>query len=393
MSDFSRDKPHMNIGTIGHVDHGKTSLTAAITKVLSKTGGASFEDYSDIDNAPEEKARGITIATAHVEYETDNRHYAHVDCPGHADYIKNMITGAAQMDGAILVVSGDDGAMPQTREHILLAQQVGIEHICVFVNKADMVDDEELLELVEMEIRELLSEYGFDGDETPFVCGSALCALNDERADIGEERVLELLANCDAWIPEPTRDLDKDFLMPVENAYSIPGRGTVVTGRVERGIINKMEEVELIGYGQTLKTTVTGIEMFHKLLDQGQAGDNLGALVRGLKREDVSKGMVMCKPGTVNQYTKFDAQMYVLTKDEGGRHTPFMNGYRPQMFTRTGDITCEIQLPEETMVMPGEDATFSVEMINPLAVEEGQRFTVREGNRTVGTGVITKLVS
>lgn len=389
---FDRSKPHMNIGTIGHVDHGKTTLTAAITKVLSKHGGAKALDYDQIDKAPESKARGITIATAHVEYETANRHYAHVDCPGHADYIKNMITGAAQMDGAILVVSGDDGAMPQTREHILLARQVGIKHLCIFVNKADMVDDDELLELVEMEMRELLDEYGFDGDNTPFAFGSALCAVEDRRPELGEEAVLKLLENCDAWIPEPERDLDKEFLMPVENAYSISGRGTVITGRVERGILNKMDEVELVGYGQNIKTVCTGIEMFKKQLDQGQAGDNLGALVRGLKRDEVTKGMVMCKPGTVTQHTKFEAQMYVLSKDEGGRHTPFMNGYRPQMFTRTGDITCMINLPEETMVMPGEDATFTVEMINPLAVEEGQRFTVREGNKTVGTGVITSII-
>lgn len=391
---WQRTKPHVNIGTIGHVDHGKTTLTAAITRVMSETEGcsANFKGYADIDKAPEEKARGITINSTHVEYETTERHYAHVDCPGHADYIKNMITGAAQMDGAILVVSGDDGAMPQTREHLLLARQVGIKHVCVFVNKADMVDDDELLELVEMEIRELLDEYGFNGDDTPFVIGSALCALEDTRPEIGHDAVTQLLANCDSWIPQPTRDLDKDFLMPVENAYSIPGRGTVVTGRVERGILNKMEEVELVGYGKSIITTVTGIEMFHKLLDQGQAGDNLGALVRGLKRDEIHKGMVMCKPGTVKQHTRFEAQMYVLTKDEGGRHTPFMNGYRPQMFTRTGDITCEIKIEAEKMVMPGEDATFEVELISQLAVEEGQRFTVREGNRTVGTGVISKII-
>lgn len=382
----------MNIGTIGHVDHGKTSLTAAITRVLSETGGASFEAYDEIDNAPEEKARGITIATAHVEYETKNRHYAHVDCPGHADYIKNMITGAAQMDGAILVVSGDDGQMPQTREHLLLAKQVGITHVCVFINKADMVDDEELLELVEMELRELLDEYGFDGDNTPFVTGSALCAIENTRPEIGKDRVLELLENCDTWIPQPERDLDKPFLMPVENAYSIAGRGTVITGRVERGILNKGDDVELVGYGQVLKTTVTGIEMFHKELDRGQAGDNMGALVRGLKREDISKGMVMCKPGSTTQHTKFSAQMYVLSKDEGGRHTPFVDGYKPQLFTRTGDITAVFKLPEGQMVMPGEDATFEAELIHPLVLEEGQRFTVREGSKTVGTGVITKII-
>ena len=360
--------------------------------VLSKTGGAEFEAYDAIDNAPEEKARGITISTAHVEYETENRHYAHVDCPGHADYIKNMITGAAQMDGAILVVSGDDGAMPQTREHLLLAQQVGIKHVCVFINKADMVDDEELLELVEMELRDLLSEYGFDGDETPFVIGSALCAIEDREPKIGEEAVLELLEHCDTWIPQPTRDLDKDFLMPVENAYSIAGRGTVVTGRVERGIVNKGDEVEIVGFGDVLLTTVTGIEMFHKNLDQGQAGDNMGALVRGLKREEIHKGMVMCKPGSTTQHTQFKAQMYVLSKDEGGRHTPFVNGYKPQLFTRTGDITAEFKLPEGTMVMPGEDAEFEAELINPLALETGQRFTVREGSKTVGTGVILEIL-
>jgi len=392
LSDFSRDKPHVNIGTIGHVDHGKTSLTAAITKVLSKTGGAHFEAYDEIDNAPEEKARGITISTAHVEYETENRHYAHVDCPGHADYIKNMITGAAQMDGAILVVSGDDGSMPQTREHLLLAQQVGIREVCVFINKADMVDDDELLELVEMELRELLSEYGFDGDETPFVIGSALCAIEDREPHIGEEAVLQLLANCDSWIPEPVRDLDKDFLMPVENAYSIAGRGTVVTGRVERGILNKGDEVEIVGFGDVLETTVTGIEMFHKNLDQGQAGDNMGALVRGLKREEIHKGMVMCKPGSTTQHTQFKAQMYVLSKEEGGRHTPFVNGYKPQLFTRTGDITAEFKLPEGKMVMPGEDAEFEAELISPLALETGQRFTVREGSKTVGTGVILEIL-
>eukprot|EP00041_Stephanoeca_diplocostata_P008220 m.118844 g.118844 ORF g.118844 m.118844 type:complete len:440 (-) comp17225_c0_seq1:311-1630(-) len=392
LADFERNKPHLNIGTIGHVDHGKTTLTAAITKVLSKGGAADFQDYNQIDNAPEERARGITIATAHVEYETDNRHYAHVDCPGHADYVKNMITGAAQMDGAILVVSGDDGQMPQTREHLLLARQVGIQRVCVFINKADVVDDAELLELVEMEIRDLLSEYGFDGDETPFVAGSALCALEDRRPEIGEEAVRQLLQNCDEWIPEPVRDLDKDFLMPVENSYSIAGRGTVVTGRVERGVVNKGDEVELVGYGKVLNTTITGIEMFKKSLDRGEAGDNMGGLVRGLKRDDVMKGMVMAKPGSVSQHTKFEAQMYVLSKEEGGRHTPFVDGYRPQLFTRTGDITCTISLDDGKMVMPGEDATFGVELITQLVIEEGQRFTIREGNKTVGTGVVLKIV-
>lgn len=360
--------------------------------MLAKTGGADFSAYDMIDNAPEERARGITISTAVVEYQTENRHYAHVDCPGHADYIKNMITGAAQMDGAILVVGGDDGAMPQTREHLLLAQQVGIKHVCVFINKADMVEDEELLELVEMEIRELLDEYGFDGDNSPVVVGSALCAIEEREDHIGATKVRELLEHCDSWIPEPVRDLDKPFLMPIENAYSIPGRGTVVTGKVERGILTKGEEVELLGYGQTLKTTCTGIEMFHQLLSQGQAGDNMGVLVRGLKREEVRKGMVMSKPGTMTQNTKFQAQMYVLTKEEGGRHTPFMNGYRPQLFTRTGDITATITMEEGKMVMPGEDASFTVELINPLAIEEGQQFTVREGSKTVGTGVIVKII-
>eukprot|EP00039_Didymoeca_costata_P018614 m.334206 g.334206 ORF g.334206 m.334206 type:complete len:428 (+) comp17312_c0_seq1:90-1373(+) len=391
--EFERTKPHLNIGTIGHVDHGKTSLTAAITKVLADDGGAKFQAYADIDNAPEEKERGITIKTFHVEYETPNRHYAHVDCPGHADYIKNMITGAAQMEGGILVVSADDGQMPQTREHVLLARQVGIERLVVFINKADMVEDEEMLELVEMEIRELLNDYGFEGDDTPFVIGSATCALDDKRPELGFDRVKELLEHCDAWIPEPPRALDQPFLMPIENAYSIGGRGTVVTGRVERGTISKGEEVELVGFGQTLKTTVTGIEMFHKNVEQGQAGDALGALVRGLKREDAKKGMVMCAPGSVTQHTDFECQMYVLKKEEGGRHTPFINGYRPQIFTRTGDITGEFILPEGKMVMPGEDATFTVKLISQLAVEEGQRFTVREGSRTVGTGIITKVLA
>eukprot|EP00038_Savillea_parva_P003903 m.131604 g.131604 ORF g.131604 m.131604 type:complete len:420 (-) comp11318_c0_seq6:6771-8030(-) len=389
LSEFVRDKPHLNIGTIGHVDHGKTTLTAAITKYF----GASFQDYGDIDNAPEERARGITIATAHVEYETPNRHYAHVDCPGHADYVKNMITGAAQMDGAILVVSGDDGQMPQTREHLLLAKQVGIEKVCVFINKADMVDDAELLELVEMEIRDLLTEYKFEGDDTPVICGSALCALEGRRPELGEDRVRELLAACDEWIPEPVRDLDKDFLLPVENAYSIAGRGTVVTGRCERGVVQKGDEIELVGYGKVLKTTVTGIEMFHKSLDRGEAGDNMGVLVRGLKREDIMKGMVAVKPGSVKQHTRFDAQMYVLSKEEGGRHTPFVDGYRPQLFTRTGDISCKIELADGKMVMPGEDASFTVELISELAIEEGQRFTVREGSKTVGTGVISKILA
>lgn len=388
-----REKPHVNIGTIGHVDHGKTTLTAAITKILAEEGHAKYTGYSDIDKAPEERVRGITISTAHVEYETNNRHYAHVDCPGHADYIKNMITGAAQMDGAILVVSATDGQMPQTREHILLAKQVGVERMVVYINKADMVEDEELLELVEMEIRDLLSTYGFDGDETPVVTGSALCAIEDTNEKLGKESITKLMDAVDAWIPDPERDLDKPFLMPVENAFSISGRGTVVTGKVERGVINKGNEVEIIGYGKTIKTTVTGIEMFHKQLDQGQAGDNLGALCRGLKRDDVKKGQVMCKPGTVKAHTKFETQLYVLNKDEGGRHTPFVDGYRPQMFTRTGDITCTIQLPDGKMVMPGEDATCEIELITPIPLEEGQRFTVREGHKTVGTGIVSKILA
>eukprot|EP00730_Choanoeca_flexa_P007969 TRINITY_DN12418_c0_g2_i10.p3 TRINITY_DN12418_c0_g2~~TRINITY_DN12418_c0_g2_i10.p3 ORF type:complete len:427 (+),score=122.69 TRINITY_DN12418_c0_g2_i10:52-1332(+) len=391
-STFDRSKPHCNIGTIGHVDHGKTSLTAAVTKVLAESGKAKYQGYADIDKAPEERVRGITISTAHVEYETDNRHYAHMDCPGHADYIKNMITGAAQMDGAILVVSATDGQMPQTREHLLLAKQVGVDHLVVFINKADMVDDEELLELVEVEIRELLGTYGFDEDETPVVTGSALCAIEDSNENLGREAILKLMEAVDSWIPTPQRDLDKPFLMPVENAFSISGRGTVVTGKIERGVVNKGDEVELIGYGETIKTTVTGIEMFHKQLDQGQAGDNLGALCRGIKRDEAVKGMVMCAPGSVKQHKSFESQMYILSKEEGGRHTPFVDGYRPQMFTRTGDITCNISLPEGKMVMPGEDANVTVNLITPIALEEGQRFTVREGHRTVGTGIISKIL-
>jgi elongation factor Tu len=392
-STFDRSKPHCNIGTIGHVDHGKTSLTAAITKVLAEKGMANFKGYADIDKAPEERVRGITISTAHVEYETDSRHYAHMDCPGHADYIKNMITGAAQMDGAILVVSATDGQMPQTREHLLLAKQVGVDKLVVFVNKVDMIDDKELLELVEVEIRELLGTYGFDEDETPVVFGSALAALEDSDEETGRQAILNLMDAVDTWIPTPQRDLDKPFLMPVENSFSISGRGTVVTGKIERGVVNKGDEVEIIGYGRSIKTTVTGIEMFHKQLDQGQAGDNLGALCRGIKREDVTKGMVMCKPGTVKPHTKFECQMYVLSKEEGGRHTPFVNGYRPQLFTRTGDITATVQMEDGKMVMPGEDANITLELISPIALEEGQRFTVREGHKTVGTGLISKILA
>jgi len=390
--EFQRKKPHCNVGTIGHVDHGKTSLTAAITKVLAESGGAKFTAYVDIDRAPEERARGITISTSHIEYETEKRHYAHVDCPGHADYIKNMITGASQMDGAILVVSAPDGQMPQTREHLLLAKQVGVKSIVVFLNKVDVAEDPEIVELVEMEIRELLEKYGFDSVNTPVIAGSALCALDGTRPEIGSDSIKKLLDAVDKWVPQPERDLDKPFLMSIENAFSIEGRGTVVTGKVERGVVNKGDEVEIIGLGTKHKTVVTGIEMFHKDLGRGEAGDNLGALVRGLKKEDVSKGQVMCKPGTVTPHKKFEAHMYVLSKEEGGRHTPFVNGYRPQLFIRTGNITCSIILPEGKMVMPGEDAAFTVEMVKDVALEVGQRFTVREGSKTVGTGVVTKIL-
>jgi elongation factor Tu len=390
--EFLRKKPHCNVGTIGHVDHGKTSLTAAITKVLAETGGAKYTAYGDIDRAPEERQRGITISTSHIEYETVNRHYAHVDCPGHADYIKNMITGASQMDGAILVVSAPDGQMPQTREHLLLAKQVGVKAIVVFLNKVDVAEDAEIVDLVEMEIRELLEKYGFDSINTPVIAGSALCALDGTRPEIGVESIKKLLAAVDAWIPQPERDLDKPFLMSIENAFSIEGRGTVVTGKVERGTLNKGDEVEVVGLGAKTKTVVTGIEMFHKDLARGEAGDNLGALVRGLKKEDVHKGQILCKPNTVSSHKKFEAHMYVLSKEEGGRHTPFVNGYRPQLFIRTGNITCSIILPEGKMVMPGEDADFTVEMISDVALEIGQRFTVREGSKTVGTGLVTKIL-
>ncbi|MDZ5646094.1 elongation factor Tu [Nitrospirillum sp. BR 11828] len=391
---FERTKPHCNIGTIGHVDHGKTSLTAAITKVLAETGGATFTAYDQIDKAPEEKARGITISTAHVEYETSNRHYAHVDCPGHADYVKNMITGAAQMDGAILVVSAADGPMPQTREHILLARQVGVPALVVFMNKVDMVDDPELLELVELEVRELLSSYDFPGDDIPIVKGSALCALEDRSPEIGKEAILELMKQVDAYIPQPERPVDKPFLMPIEDVFSISGRGTVVTGRVERGIVKVGEEIEIVGLKTTVKTTVTGVEMFRKLLDQGQAGDNIGALLRGTKREDVERGQVLAKPGSITPHTKFVAEAYILTKEEGGRHTPFFTNYRPQFYFRTTDVTGMVSLPEGTeMVMPGDNVQVTVELIAPIAMDEGLRFAIREGGRTVGAGVVAKIIA
>ncbi|AJE02518.1 elongation factor Tu [Geobacter pickeringii] len=390
---FERKKPHVNIGTIGHVDHGKTTLTAAITKVLAERGQAEFRAFDQIDNAPEERERGITIATAHVEYETENRHYAHVDCPGHADYVKNMITGAAQMDGAILVVSAADGPMPQTREHILLARQVGVPYIVVFLNKADMVDDEELLELVELEIRELLSSYDFPGDDIPIIKGSALKALNGDKDELGEESVLKLMEAVDNYIPEPERAIDKPFLMPVEDVFSISGRGTVATGRVERGIVKVGEEVEIVGIKTTVKTTVTGVEMFRKLLDEGRAGDNIGALLRGVKREDIERGQVLAKPGSITPHTKFKAEAYILTKEEGGRHTPFFNGYRPQFYFRTTDVTGVVDLPAGTeMVMPGDNVAVTVNLITPIAMDEGLRFAIREGGRTVGAGVVSSII-
>jgi elongation factor Tu len=389
---FDRSKPHCNIGTIGHVDHGKTSLTAAITKVLAEKGQAKFSAYDQIDKAPEERERGITISTAHVEYETDNRHYAHVDCPGHADYVKNMITGAAQMDGAILVVSAADGPMPQTREHILLARQVGVPALVVFMNKVDMVDDEELIELVEMEIRELLDSYQFPGDEIPIVKGSALCALEDRDPEIGRDAVLKLMEEVDNYIPTPERPKDQPFLMPIEDVFSISGRGTVVTGRVERGVVKVGEEVEIVGIRDTQKTTVTGVEMFRKLLDQGEAGDNIGALIRGVGREDVERGQVLCHPGSVKPHKKFKAEAYILTKEEGGRHTPFFTNYRPQFYFRTTDVTGVVTLPEGTeMVMPGDNVTMDVELIQPIAMEEKLRFAIREGGRTVGAGVVASI--
>ena len=390
---FARNKPHCNIGTIGHVDHGKTSLTAAITKVLAKAGGAKFTSYDNIDKAPEERARGIMISTSHVEYETENRHYAHVDCPGHADYVKNMITGAAQMDGAILVVSAADGPMPQTREHILLARQVGVPSLVVFLNKCDMVDDEELLELVELEVRELLSSYNFPGDDIPVIRGSALAVLEDSNPALGEEAVLKLMAAVDSYIPQPERPKDRPFLMPIEDVFSISGRGTVVTGRVEQGIVKVGEEVEIVGIRATQKTTVTGVEMFRKLLDQGEAGDNIGALCRGIKREDVERGQVMCQPGSIKPHTRFEAEAYILTKEEGGRHTPFFTNYRPQFYFRTTDVTGVVHLKEGVeMVMPGDNVTVEVELIAPIAMDEGLRFAIREGGRTVGAGVVSKVL-
>lgn len=390
---FSRDKPHVNIGTIGHVDHGKTTLTQAITKVLSEKGYSKAMTYEDIDRAPEEKARKITINTSHIEYETDNRHYGHIDCPGHADYVKNMITGAAQMDGGILVVAATDGPMPQTREHILLAKQVGIPKLVVFLNKCDMVDDEELLELVEMEIRELLDFYEFDGDETPIIRGSALAAAEGRDPELGADAVMELMTAVDETIPEPTRDLDKPFLMPIEDVFSISGRGTVVTGRVEQGKVNVGDELEVVGLGGDVKTTCTGVEMFKKLLDYGGAGDNIGALLRGIKREDVRRGQVLAQPGTISTGTKFEAEVYALSKDEGGRHTPFQSNYRPQFFFRTADVTGNLMLKDgQEMVLPGENSTLDVELISPIAMEPGLRFNIREGGRTVGTGVVTKIL-
>ena len=389
---FERTKPHCNIGTIGHVDHGKTSLTAAITKVLAKTGGATYTSYANIDKAPEERERGITISTAHVEYETEARHYAHVDCPGHADYVKNMITGAAQMDGAILVVSATDGPMPQTKEHILLARQVGVPSRVVFMNKVDLVDDAEILELVELEIRELLSKYDFDGDNIPIIQGSAVAALEGKTPEIGHAAILKLMEAVDSWIPQPERPLDRPFLMPIEDVFSISGRGTVVTGRVETGIVKVGEEVEIVGIKDTRKTVVTGVEMFRKLLDQGQAGDNIGALIRGVGREEVERGQVLCKPGSIKPHTDFSAEVYVLSKDEGGRHTPFFANYRPQFYFRTTDVTGEVILPEGTeMVMPGDNVNLTVKLIAPIAMDQGLRFAIREGGRTVGAGVVATI--
>jgi elongation factor Tu len=390
---FERNKPHVNVGTIGHVDHGKTTLTAAITKVAAEKLGGTFKAYDQIDNAPEERERGITISTAHVEYETDARHYAHVDCPGHADYVKNMITGAAQMDGAILVVSAADGPMPQTREHILLARQVGVPYIMVFLNKCDQVDDEELLELVEMEVRELLSDYDFPGDDTPLIMGSALKALEGDTSDIGVPAVQKLLDEMDAYIPTPKRETEKDFIMPIEDIFSISGRGTVVTGRIEAGIVNVGDELEIVGIRDTSKTICTGVEMFRKLLDSGQAGDNVGVLLRGTKRDDVERGQVLAKPGTITPHTKFEAEIYVLSKDEGGRHTPFFKGYRPQFYFRTTDVTGACELPEGVeMVMPGDNVKMVVDLIAPIAMDEGLRFAIREGGRTVGAGVVAKII-
>ena len=390
---FERTKPHVNVGTIGHVDHGKTTLTAAMTKILAAKHGGEVKSFEQIDNAPEERERGITIATAHVEYQTDNRHYAHVDCPGHADYVKNMITGAAQMDGAILVVSAADGPMPQTREHILLARQVGVPYIVVYLNKADMVDDKELLELVELEVRELLTKYEFPGDDTPIIIGSALKALEGDTGELGEPSIMKLAEALDSYIPQPERAIDGAFLMPVEDVFSISGRGTVATGRVERGIVKVGDEVEIVGLRDTTKTTVTGVEMFRKLLDQGQAGDNIGALLRGVKRDEIERGQVLAKPGSITPHTRFEAEVYVLSKEEGGRHTPFFNGYRPQFYFRTTDVTGAVELPAGTeMVMPGDNVRMSVALISPIAMEEGLRFAIREGGRTVGAGVVSKII-
>jgi len=389
---FERNKPHCNIGTIGHVDHGKTSLTAAISKILAETNGGVAVDFANIDKAPEERERGITISTAHVEYETDARHYAHVDCPGHADYVKNMITGAAQMDGGILVVSATDGPMPQTREHILLARQVGVPQLVVFMNKVDLVDDAEILELVEMEIRELLSNYDFDGDNIPVIQGSATCALNGDKPEIGRDAILKLMAAVDSFIPQPARPLDKPFLMPIDDVFSISGRGTVVTGRVETGVVKVGEEVEIVGLKDTKKTVVTGVEMFRKLLDQGEAGDNIGALIRGVGREEVERGQVLCKPGSITPHTEFTSEVYVLSKEEGGRHTPFFANYRPQFYFRTTDVTGEVVLPEGTeMVMPGDNVQLAIKLIAPIAMEQGLRFSIREGGRTVGSGVVASI--
>ena len=389
---FERTKPHVNVGTIGHVDHGKTTLTAAITKVMAEARGGEFKDYADIDNAPEERERGITISTAHVEYESENRHYAHVDCPGHADYVKNMITGAAQMDGAIIVIAATDGPMAQTREHILLSKQVGVPYIVVYMNKADIVDDDELIELVEMEIRELLDEYDFPGDDTPVILGSALKALEGDTSDIGVPSIIKLVEALDSYIPTPKRDTDKSFLMPIEDVFSISGRGTVVTGRIEAGIVNVGDELEIVGIKDTQKTTCTGVEMFRKLLDSGEAGDNVGVLLRGTKREEVERGQVLAKPGSINPHTKFEAEIYILSKDEGGRHTPFFNNYRPQFYFRTTDVTGACELPSGVeMVMPGDNVKMSVELLAPIAMEEGLRFAIREGGRTVGAGVVSKI--
>ncbi len=389
---FERTKPHVNVGTIGHVDHGKTTLTAAMTKVMAEVNGGEFNDYADIDNAPEERERGITISTAHVEYESESRHYAHVDCPGHADYVKNMITGAAQMDGAIIVIAATDGPMAQTREHILLSKQVGVPYILVYMNKADMVDDEELVELVEMEIRELLTEYDFPGDDTPVIFGSALKALEGDTSDIGVPSIIKLVEALDSYIPTPKRDTDKDFIMPIEDVFSISGRGTVVTGRIEAGVVNVNDEIEIVGIRDTQTTTCTGVEMFRKLLDSGEAGDNVGVLLRGTKREDVERGQVLAKPGSIKPHSKFEAEIYVLSKDEGGRHTPFFNNYRPQFYFRTTDVTGACQLPKDVeMVMPGDNVKMEVELLSPIAMEDGLRFAIREGGRTVGAGVVAKV--